>query len=235
MSIVRPGIAVAWLVVVVPLADADLAKIDRNIANEPVYQTKSPKYCLLVFGPEARTRVWLVLDGEVLYVDRNGNGDLTEKGEQHRGVKDAKGIRWHIGEILESDGKTRHTDLRVWLRSDSFRLDMRTADGIHQHVGEEMGRLRFADRAQDAPIVHLAGPLTFLLPRNREKALAFIPGEEAHFIALVGTPGLGNGAATYSHHQDFMKPGVLKMVVEAEFPGQARGVTLRARNVCADY
>src|SRR5262249_19705371 len=36
----------------------------------------------LVFGPEAADRVWLVVDGDTLYVDRNGNGDLTEPGEK---------------------------------------------------------------------------------------------------------------------------------------------------------
>jgi hypothetical protein len=39
-------------------------------------------YCLLVFGPEAKTRVWLVVDGDTLYVDRNGNGDLTGAGKR---------------------------------------------------------------------------------------------------------------------------------------------------------
>ena len=56
---------------------ADLNKIERGIAHEPKYHGQ-PKYCLLVFGPEAKDRVWLVQDGDVLYVDRNGNGDLTE-------------------------------------------------------------------------------------------------------------------------------------------------------------
>jgi hypothetical protein len=65
-----------------PAAAVDLSKIDRRIAREPAYQTKTPKYALLVFGPEARDRVWLVLDGDALYVDKNGNGDLTEKGER---------------------------------------------------------------------------------------------------------------------------------------------------------
>lgn len=60
---------------------ADLSKVDRNINKEPAYRNK-PKYCLLVFGPEARHRVWLVLDGDTLYVDKNSNGDLTEKGER---------------------------------------------------------------------------------------------------------------------------------------------------------
>src|SRR5579883_3277208 len=59
---------------------ADLTKIERRLAKEPAYQAK-PKYCLLVFGPEARTKVWLVIDGDTLYVDRNGNGDISEKEE----------------------------------------------------------------------------------------------------------------------------------------------------------
>ena len=61
-----------------PAAAVDWDKIDRTIAKQPVYQSKAPQYCLLVFGAEAKTRVWLVLDGEVLYVDRNGNGDLHQ-------------------------------------------------------------------------------------------------------------------------------------------------------------
>jgi hypothetical protein len=61
---------------------ADLEKLDRTIKKEPVYQTKSPRYALLVFGPQAKDRVWLVHDGDTLYVDRNGNGDLTETGKK---------------------------------------------------------------------------------------------------------------------------------------------------------
>src|SRR4051794_32966947 len=74
-----------------PAPAADLSHIDRAIRKEPAYRTKSPKYCLLVFGPEAKTRVWLVLDGGTLYVDRNGNGDLTEPGEKVAAEK-AEGV-----------------------------------------------------------------------------------------------------------------------------------------------
>jgi hypothetical protein len=59
-----------------PLSAADLVKIDRKLVKEPAYGSKA-KYCLLVFGPEAKTRAWLVLDGEVLYIDRHADGDLT--------------------------------------------------------------------------------------------------------------------------------------------------------------
>src|SRR5215831_19039839 len=64
-----------------PAEAADLSKIDRTIGKEPAYQSK-PKYCLVVYGPEAKTRVWLVLDDDVLYTDRNGDGNLTDKHER---------------------------------------------------------------------------------------------------------------------------------------------------------
>src|SRR5438046_8811381 len=74
---------IALFAVHFPVSAADLSKIDRKIGNEPVYESQSkPKYCLVVFGPEAKTRVWLVLDGDVLYVDRNGDCDLTGKDER---------------------------------------------------------------------------------------------------------------------------------------------------------
>jgi hypothetical protein len=235
LSVTRLAILILppfWLLP--PAAAADLMKIDRTIGKEPVYQSK-PEYCLLVFGPESKTRVWLVRDLDVLYVDRNGNGDLTESNKRQTGVRTPKAIKWELGDILEADGETRHTDLHVRLQNGNYTMYLRTAAGLHQRVGSEMGRLRFADRVQDAPIVHLAGPLTFLLPESREQPLEFVPGEEAHFIALLGTPGLGNGAAAYSHAEDFEKPGAVKLVVEAVLPGQERGTTVRARNVCADY
>jgi hypothetical protein len=60
---------------------ADLKDVSRSISKEPAYKSK-PKYCLLVFGPTAKSRFWLVLDGDILHVDRNGSGDLTENGKQ---------------------------------------------------------------------------------------------------------------------------------------------------------
>jgi hypothetical protein len=34
-----------------PSLKGDLAKVDRTIAKEPIYRTKTPKYCLLVEPP----------------------------------------------------------------------------------------------------------------------------------------------------------------------------------------
>src|SRR6266404_48726 len=57
----------------------DLGKLDRTILKEPTYTAKQPLYGLLVFGPKADKRVWIVLDKskpdaacyDILYVDRN--------------------------------------------------------------------------------------------------------------------------------------------------------------------
>jgi hypothetical protein len=97
----------------------DLKKIDRKIAREPAYTSKQPRYCLLVFGPQATTRVWLVADGDSLYIDRNGNGDLTEPGERvrfaaARAAGDgafAEQREAEAGDLLE--GKLKHERLVV--------------------------------------------------------------------------------------------------------------------------
>jgi hypothetical protein len=88
---------------------SDLSKIDRSIRREPAYRS-TPKYCLLVFGPKAEHRVWLVLDGESLYVDRNGNGDLTDDGNP---VRLAKWEDTKKEPMYERTGRTNAGDLKV--------------------------------------------------------------------------------------------------------------------------
>lgn len=61
-----------------PLVPDSLAKIDRNIVKQPKFTSDKPGYLLLAFGPDAGFKVWVVFDGETLFVDANGNGDLTD-------------------------------------------------------------------------------------------------------------------------------------------------------------
>src|SRR5262249_6797369 len=202
-----------WLLAIVWLAAwpaavpaTDLTRIDRTIAKEPAYKSR-PRYCLLVFGPEAKTRVWLVVDGDVLYVDRNGNGDLTEKGERCLATGSETRL-WEAGDIIELDGKRKHTGLTVREGADGMMVRI-WADGrwwqraggrwtfVRDHwpdvVAKGRGRLEFAPHAQEAPIIHFHGPLTvdLLWPHALQR------GEEADFLAVVGTFGLGPG--TFAH------------------------------------
>jgi hypothetical protein len=71
-----------------PSAKIDLTKIARHPLKEPAYKGQ-PGYLLLALGREAKHTAWLVLDGDTLYVDRRGDGDLTRPdarvlGKTHR-------------------------------------------------------------------------------------------------------------------------------------------------------
>lgn len=117
-----------------PTANAqDLTDIKRAIAKEPDYETESQKYCLVAFGPDAKTLVWLVQDGGTLYVDRNANGDLTEAGEQvapyDPGIQQQPGeYRFDVGEI--STGGLLHKGFSVYV-SDIERIAQQ-----YESVGE---------------------------------------------------------------------------------------------------
>jgi hypothetical protein len=174
-----------------PAVAADLTTVERTIAKEPAYKNK-PKYCLCVFGPEAKTRVWLVLDGNVLYVDRNGNGDLTEKDERVTGMQAYRGLtQFAAGAVTLPEGESQTIHLR---------LDLSTYEGspmIFPRIVATIDRTEwtsslyeFADRPKIAPIVHFNGLLTFvcLSPPN------FVPGKTTNLTIFTGTAGLGEQA-----------------------------------------
>jgi hypothetical protein len=58
-----------------------------------------------LLGLEAKSRIWLVLDGQNLYVDKNGNGDLIEAGEK---VAENQDGRFPLGKIEETGGDVSH-------------------------------------------------------------------------------------------------------------------------------
>src|ERR1044072_4019914 len=104
-----------WIMIQsVALAAVDLRTIDRTILKEPAYRTAQPKYCLAVFGPKAEARVWMVLDGDTLFVDRNGNRHLTEAADKVKGDPIPKGkdeVQFNTGTITAKDGVLPNTRL----------------------------------------------------------------------------------------------------------------------------
>lgn len=196
----------------VSVTAADLTKIDRTIAKEPVYKHK-PKYCLLVFGPEAKTRVWLVVDGDVLYVDRNGNGDLTERDEKVSWT----GNRCRAGDLTCVPGKEGHTDLRVRKYGSVFEVSL-WYDDNHYGVGhQEADPFEFADRASEAPVAHVGGPLSIRLSYHWTEA-----EKPLGFHVWVGTPGLGKGPFA-ARGLEGIKPPVVA-VADIEFPAADGGM-----------
>jgi hypothetical protein len=164
---------------------ADLARIDRTLAREPVYESDEALYCLLVLGREGKTRVWLAVDGETLHVDRNGNGDLTDPGE-------SVAARWgtfEVGSIREPDG-TSHS-VRVRMRGDRARLWVRVQGlGLHYVGTDPEEPLHFAYRPEEAPVVRLGGPLTMRFYEGPPKLVA---GKSSRLNVMLGSEGLGRG------------------------------------------
>ena len=193
------------LIITTPQTSAiDLAKIERSIRKEPTYQTKQPRYCLLVLGAESERRIWLVLDGDTLYVDKNGNGDLTEPGKQLKvATPNQDPASFEETEVVGPDGKSKHklsVTVYGWLQKrNGEQGELEPAVTIswkdnYRFVawGDEKSALVFARRPQDAPIIHIGGRLQMGMeirsPLTRKSA------DEFELNVAVGNPGLGSGA-----------------------------------------
>jgi hypothetical protein len=168
---------VAWVLLWPVLATADPGPIDRTLRRLPGFAAK-PHFCLLLFGPEGKTRVWLVTAGEAFYADTNGDGDLAEPGKRVYSVGNYRALV-PLGPCLQSMWFPVPEDVRVYIVGDVF--DRATRRWYHltvRRLGElatarfEMevdvrGQLRqlgelphFGDSPKDAPVLHFGGPLT---------------------------------------------------------------------------
>ncbi len=205
------------ILVTVPLFAADgiaanaatpqelLDQFERRIAREPQYES-SPRYALLVLGTHAESPVWMIEDGETLYVDRNGNGDLTDDGPPIRpsdvrifgrlpNGKPKRDFDYLLGEIkLKTKSReARHTDFSLarWNYGDDkdgYGLRV-TIDG---KIPMYAGWTEFWGKSADtAPVIHLGGPLRLRMLRYKEFVLGSGPARLS--IAFVN-PGRGEGA-----------------------------------------
>ena len=188
-----------------PAAAVEVTKLDRTIAKEPAYKEK-PAYCLALIGPDAKTRVWLILDGERLYVDKNCNGDLTDDGPALEVKEKSDPGSFEIVEVSPDGGKTVYKfDITLWGRP-SFRgkdndpnqepfnqsVHVTFPDGRRFGAwGDQHKPLMFGPTAKDAPVLHYDGPLQMGFeirqPLGKE-------GDGYKLSACVGTPGSVPGA-----------------------------------------
>jgi hypothetical protein len=155
-----------------PAWAADLATIDRTIKKEPKY-AGSPRYCLLVFGHEAKHRVWLVQDGNTLYVDRNGNGDLTEPDKKVAAAKSSPlnsegAYSFEVGE-LKVGGKA-HKGLDVLLcplkelaANPNLMAMPHVAAAIKKHPNELTGRITLDVECESLKGAGVGGRVSYML------------------------------------------------------------------------
>jgi hypothetical protein len=199
-----------------------------------------------VFGPEARRRIWLVHDGDTLYVDRNGNGDLTEEGEQITvsSVGDGDSVHvFYVGDI--SDGNLTHRDLRITFLK-LARLAGRD-EGINTLLAENPTARAYAVSAEvempgwkgagignrvpyQTPFVDLGGTLQFAGRAREAPVIHFggpwqitlygqqtlTRGRETDLFLGVCTLGLGSGTTAFVNYQGIV-PDKAYPTVELEY------------------
>ena len=193
--------------------------MDRTIAREPKYLA-NPLYGLIVFDIETKARVWFVLDKsstdkkehDVLYLDRNGNGDLTESGERYvTPVNEGGTVVHETGPIKINESGPEHTEFKLYASmvqrgiSPFFRVKLGGKDemwGGFSRPGERSG---LGSTPEKAPVfvASLQPPLTFQLFLSNGE---FLTAGNARIAVVVGVPG--NGPGTFMGvHENYLVPG----------------------------
>jgi hypothetical protein len=223
---------------------ADLSGIDRKIGPEPAYR-EMPRYCMLVFGRDAEHKVWLVHDGDTLYVDRNANGDLTEPAEKVVAGED--GGMFEVGDVpagnrthkrlmvhvmkfewiaqIDTEAKKRSRqdpNARHYLLLIDIELPGLVGGGIGgrvTHVVEHdaNGFLEFADAPQRAPVVHFDGPREVVLFGRPRLTV----GRTTDLVAGIGMPGIGAGTTAYLGYEGIVPKGLSPQADIAFAPADA--------------
>ncbi len=208
-----------------------LGKVSRNILKEPTYKA-TPRYALMVFGLQAETRVWMVEDGNVLYVDKNANGDLTDDGQplepsnvrQLNQSGTQRDYNYLLDEIVPADGSAKHTklDLRRWNYEnpeDRYGLSINVEGSIPMYAGW-FGTF-WAKSPADVDILYFGGPLK---PRKlREKVFRHGSRERLSF-AFENQPG--EPGSTTRLNYEALPPNVIPRV-EIDWPVPAGSPPLR--------
>jgi hypothetical protein len=241
---VRSRILIAGLALAAGVGSAegaDLKRVPRTLTKQPAY-TGTPGYALLVFGANAGRRCWLVLDGNTLYVDKNGNGDLTEPGEKVAPASDPS---------VEEDATLRHTTvefdvgdlpalgtgpgyggmfvLREQVQPkpgapagvkarEVFRIDITLRPDVDQAAFPAL-----AAKPEEASVVHLDGPLVAMVAAGCEGPIPVLDAaEEGQELTIqIGTQGLGAG--TWAPLGYGLVPETVKPVLEITFPPAQAG------------
>jgi hypothetical protein len=206
-----------------PAGAADLSKLDRTPPkDEPKYATKDPRYCLLVFGPEARTRVWLVRDGDVMHTHASPDGKAPAKWRQARHQYST----FALGDVWEEGGKVCHRNLLYRDTPRGPRLFLGHDDKLWSSGRDPRGKLELAAKASDAPVVHFAGPLTLDLFYNQRPLRT---GQTVDLSVVVGTPGVGAGTFAVMHCDYYPKNAWPTAVIEHPRKGGGTPVVARVR------
>jgi hypothetical protein len=174
------------------------------LLEEPAYGSKAPHYALVTMGSKDARHLWIVVDGETVYVDRNGD-DRIRAADDSTEV-DAHGARFADADGCDESGKPGRVRIRFYVERDERQRVGLRALSVHP-VGEiqdfhaTAGFIPLAEGAKEAPRIPVHGPLRFVLMDHWTGAFACrtLPraGGAHEFSILVATPVLGIDGEAY--------------------------------------
>jgi len=201
------------------VSSPDLKKIDRVIKKEPAYAGQ-PQYGLLVFGPRARTCVWLVLGKskptseryDLLYADLNSNGDLTEPAERFAGQAEHNDVRFALPDFEDRETGSVHTAFTVRASGDSaptVMVSLKWRDGFKMGGGYPVdpddGYLKFGNTAASAPVLWANGDGPFRFQLWLDRKLTIDAADHRNDLRFfVGQRGAG--ASSFWAFQEHVLP-----------------------------
>ncbi|MCA9173459.1 MAG: protein kinase [Planctomycetales bacterium] len=164
-------------------ANAPVKSSRSSLLKRPNELSTDARYCLLVFGADADQSAWLIRDQERLYVDLNGNGDLSEPSEcflekEEEGflVPDVSSRGFVIPANLDGAARLRsYLPMRISWQTDAERalwIRLPIADRGRQQATI----IASATTPELAPILHFDGPLQYFL---LEPKTEFLTGQPA--------------------------------------------------------
>jgi hypothetical protein len=230
-----------------PSGPIDFATVPRTIGKLPDFQAEKPLYGLFLFGAKGETRVWAVLDKsradapayDVLHLDVNANGDLTDAGERftRKGTVGAESV-FTIGRFVQpgtpAEAPRVHTDFSItWTSSRvSYRMNWNGGPvtmGCYGPDGESYGN--FTADPKTAPILVPGHDLPFQFETWMSGDLA--RGRENSFKVFVGNRGSVKGAFT-TVDDKFLKPDefVIATLIYKDQTGKEKNVRYELRERC---
>lgn len=192
------------------LSPIKFEEVPREIGKLPTLRSPKPLYALFLFGLKGEARVWCVLDQsnpnetayDVLYIDRNANGDLTEADERFATESVNSSCKFALGNLIDPGQKdVLHTEFTInWQKDRSgkknsvryslkWRGEKRTFGpfGPYSHEYET-----FASSPSEAPIFVPGYDRPFEFAHWRSDKAT--PGEDLDFKVFVGQRGGSRGS-----------------------------------------
>lgn len=234
--------------------DGDLSRIDRRIAKEPAY-VAAPRYALFVLDESANFRAWAVFDKsspdapfyDVLYFDRDGNGDLTQPEERFVGKRDPSlapaGLEMliKVGDVVVPGTSLVHKGLRFSTSPKAgrtgFWFDMKwnggtEVSGTYGTVGVDTAE--FAARPQDANVIQPDPNALLSFGLWMEAPVSLTIGGETHVSLVAGHRGIGENslAVVDENLLDLELDELIATVVAKDAQGNDVSTATRIRGHC---